>query len=193
MALELGRIAADLGVSSNFFFQLNSEAYSFFVPDTLDIISALREMKHCVGLHIDERLIGTEESKITATLDWVNNCVTPIDRVVSFHRPSPAVLGKQYGGFVNAYDPGFFDADHYLSDSRRSIAFHPVLMSWLAEGRKNIQLLLHPEWWREVDSVEEFWTLLADRRHGQLRRYMIANFAKVFSSVLDNEDRPARV
>lgn len=193
MALELGRIASDLGVSSNFFFQLNSEAYAFFGRETLDIIAALREMKHCVGLHVDERLIGTEESKIASTLDWLNSCVTPIDRVVSFHRPSPAVLGKQYKRFINAYDPRFFNADRYLSDSRRSMAFYPIMLAWLAAGHKDIQLLIHPEWWRAVASVEEFWTLLSDRRTGQLRRYMLANFNKVFAPVLNDEDRPPRV
>jgi hypothetical protein len=193
MALRLGEIEHQHGVRGNFFFQLNAETYSFFVPETLDIIGRLRAMGHCVGLHIDELLIGADERAILDTFDWVDRRVVPIDRAVSFHRPSPEVLGRRYAGFMNAYDDRVFDAGCYLSDSRHSLAFHGPLMDWLAEGLPRVQLLLHPEWWCEVESIGEFWQRLSDRRTDELRRYMIRNFPKVFAALLGGEERRFRL
>lgn len=193
MALRLGEIEREHGVQGNFFFQLNAETYSFFVPETLDIIARLRAMGHCVGLHIDELLIGADEQAIADTFAWVNGRIAPMDRAVSFHRPSPEVLGRRYDAFVNAYDDRVFDAESYLSDSRRSLAFHDTLMRWLEEGRPRLQLLLHPEWWCEVDSMGEFWQRLSERRTDQLRRYMTRNFPKVFAALLGEEERRFRI
>lgn len=193
MASRLGEIEHEHNVRGNFFFQLNAETYSFFVPETLDIVARLRAMGHCVGLHIDELLIGADERAIAETFDWVTRRIAPMDRAVSFHRPSPEVLGRRYDAFVNAYDGRIFDAGSYLSDSRRSLAFHDTLMGWLDEGRPRLQLLLHPEWWCEVESVAEFWQRLSDRRTDQLRRYMIRNFPKVFAALLGGEERRFRI
>lgn len=188
MALRLGEIEEEYGVIGNFFFQINAETYSFFSPETLEMIRDLRGMGHCVGLHIDELLIGSDERAIEHTLDWVVEHVVTIDRAVSFHRPSAAVLGRRYATFMNAYDDRVFDADSYLSDSRRSLAFLATLTDWITQGRPHVQLLLHPEWWREVSSIDQFWTLLSDRRSDQLRRYMLGNFPKVFAGVLSQNE-----
>ncbi len=193
MAQRLGEIEHEHGVRGNFFFQLNAETYSFFVPETLDIVRGLRDMGHCVGLHIDELLIGADEGAIAQTFDWVVERIVPMDRAVSFHRPSPDVLGRRYAAFMNAYDERVFDADSYLSDSRRSMAFHDTLMGWLDERRPRVQLLLHPEWWCEVNSLGEFWQRLSDRRTDQLRRYMTRNFPKVFGALLGGEYQRFRI
>lgn len=193
MAARLGEIEHEHGVRASFLFQLNAETYSFFVSETLDIIRNLRAMGHCVGLHIDEALIGTDERAIEHTFEWVIDRIVPVDRVVSFHRPSPEVLGRRYERFVNAYDERVFDTTSYLSDSRRSLSFHDTLATWMAEGRPSIQLLLHPEWWSEVDSLAQFWRALSSRRTDQLRRYMLNNFPKVFAGLLGGEDRHFRI
>src|SRR6202023_988625 len=116
--LVLGRLAQEQGIQSNFFFQLNAETYSIFSDEVIDIMRTLRAAGHCVGLHVDEVRFGDDEGKIRRTIDWFSSCVLPVDDVVSFHRPSPAVLGKRYTSFLNAYDARFFGPDFYLSDSR---------------------------------------------------------------------------
>lgn len=189
MAIHLGRIEHEHGVKANFFFQINAETYSLFVPETLDIIRDLRAMGHCVGLHIDEQLIGADEQAIEQTFDWLLHRIIDVDRAVSFHRPSREVLGRRYARFVNAYDDRVFDGGSYLSDSRRSLAFHETLEAWLDEGKPHIQLLLHPEWWCEVNSLDQLWGMLSDRRTDQLSRYMLKNFPKVFNGLLHDGDR----
>jgi len=185
MALRLGEVAAKNRIVSNLFFQLNSETYTIFSRETLDYVQRLREMGHCVGLHIDGSLIGSGEDAIARTIEWFNACCGPIDPVVSFHRPDARVLGKIYRKFVNAYAPPFFDRDHYLSDSRRSRAFWPKLQEWLAQRRSPIQLLLHPEWWHPTSSPAMLWDQVRQRRIRELERYMTTHFRRVFEGVLD--------
>jgi hypothetical protein len=105
-----------------------------------------------VGHHVDVQLCGVDASKVAATLDWFYSCVTSINQVVSFHRPTPEVLGRGYGAFQSSYGPDIFAIDRYLSDSRRSAAFWPQLLEWLSEARSPVQLLLHPEWWLATNS-----------------------------------------
>jgi len=183
-ALRLGEIAAEEGVSSNFFFQLNAETYGPFSQRSLMIIRRLRSMGHCVGLHVDENMVGADGEKALNTLQWFNACCESVDMAVSFHRPSLAVLGKDFAGFASGYGSLVWRPDKYLSDSRRSEEFHPRLIEWLAEGRTPIQLLLHPEWWHPHGSVEAIWADLQGRRMQELADYMLANFREVFSPVI---------
>lgn len=183
-ALRLGEIAAEESVVSNFFFQLNAQTYCPFSQRSLMIIRKLRGMGHCVGLHMDENLVGADGEKALFTLRWFSACCEPVDMAVSFHRPSPAVLGKDFVGFASGYGSLVWGPDKYLSDSRRTDEFHPRLIEWLAEGRTPIQLLLHPEWWHPHASVEAIWADLQGRRMQELAEYMLANFRKVFSPVI---------
>jgi hypothetical protein len=192
-ALVLGRLAEEQGVQSNFFFQLNAETYSIFSDEVIGIMRTLRAAGHCVGLHIDETRFGADEGVIRRTIDWFSSCVLPVDDVMSFHRPSPAVLGRPYATFINAYDPRFFSADAYLSDSRRSLAFLPTLAQWLEAGRPRIQLLLHPEWWTGLNEDHAIWAELRDRRQSELEQYLMVNCRKVFGHVIAAEARDFRV
>lgn len=187
-ALRLGQIAVECGVRSNVLFQLNADTYNVFAPSNLEIIRELRALGHCVGLHIDEHLVSVDADKILRTLDWFSECCANIDRVVSFHRPSPACLGRDFQGFASGYGARVFGEDRYLSDSRRSWDFRERLTEWLIEGRVPIQLLLHPEWWHPHKDAAEIWNDLKRRRNDDLARYMVANFRKVFGSVVVLEE-----
>jgi hypothetical protein len=188
-ALRLGRIATEMGVHSNFFFQLNADTYNPFSPATLAIIADLRSAGHCVGLHIDENLVGSDEEKVRHTLRWFSECCVPSDNAVSFHRPSAAVLGHDFAGFASGYGSRVWGEDRYLSDSRRSWDFYSRLHEWLSAGRKPIQLLLHPEWWHPHPTASAIWEDLRARRENELASYMVLNFNKVFSSVITPEER----
>jgi hypothetical protein len=183
-ALLIGDLLHKHGVAATFFFQLNAGTYSAFSPPVLDAIDTLRARGHAVGLHIDQMLLGDDEDRIAATLDWFNTCCRTIDRVVSFHRPAPSVLGRTYTRFTSAYAPEYFSSECYLSDSRRSMAFRPRLAAWLKEGHSPIQLLLHPEWWEPLEDVAAVWQTLRARRLAELEEYALRNFGAVFTSVI---------
>jgi hypothetical protein len=183
-ALALGDILTRRGLPATFLFQLNTETYCIFSSRVLDSISELRRQGHAVGLHIDSAVFNVDEAHIAATIDWFSKCCRTIDAVVSFHRPDASVLGRRYNAFQNAYASEFFDPEHYLSDSRRSLAFAARLSQWLAEGRTPIQLLLHPEWWETPADADSIWNTLRARRMAELEDYVAVNFRKVFSHIL---------
>lgn len=189
MALRLGQIEAERGLRASYFFQLNTDTYHLLTSPNLEIVRRLRELGHCVGLHIDQSLAGNDEAAIDQTIRWFSETVTPIDPVVSFHRPTPQVVGKRYDLFLNAYDPRLFSEDTYCSDSRWNSSFYGKLMAWLAEGRTPLQLLTHPGWWGGHADADAIWHDIAARRQKELADYLLANFRKVFTGVVPNEDR----
>ena len=184
-AMQAGELLHQHSVAANFFFQFNAETYSGFSKPVLDGIDRLRGQGHAVGLHFDQELLGEDEEILSCTLDWFHQCCRKIDRMVSFHRPTPSVLGRDYGRFLSTYSSQFFDPERYLSDSRRSLDFRPRLSQWLAQGRTPLQLLLHPEWWEPFDNATAIWKHLRQRRQAELEAYVLKAFAKVFTPVLE--------
>jgi hypothetical protein len=192
-ALTLGQIEHEEGVVANFFFQLNADTYNIFDGRTLDIMRRLRTLGHCIGLHIDENLLSDDEEVIAQTIEWFDRCITPIDRVISFHRPTPVVLGRGFASFVNTYSASFFSADRYLSDSRRDLGFWPLLEGWLRARRHPIQLLLHPVWWYPHATPELLWQDLKARREAELKRYMLTTCRQVFAGVIEADEDDGHV
>ena len=183
-ALVMGEITAAKGAVGNHFFQLNAETYNVFSDHTLGIIKELRGMGHCVGLHIDQNLNGDEEAPIAQTIAWFSECCTPIDKAISFHRPTERVLGHEYKSFINAYGSSVFQPDSYAADSRRSLDFLAKVDSWILEGPAQVQLLLHPEWWFPHADAHDVWADLRARREWELAQYVTHNFKKVFEGVV---------
>ena len=186
-AFTVGKLLHRRGVQASFCFQLNAETYNLLTRSILDGLADLRDRGHAVGLHLDQNLLGEDEEVLSRTLDWFDQCCQKVDRLVSFHRPSPAVLGKAYGSFVNTYASEFFSSECYLSDSRRSLDFLPRLWNWLEEGRTPLQLLLHPEWWEPFDDARAVWQNLRRRRLQELEEYVQKSFSKVFSAEIIGE------
>lgn len=187
-ARDVGRIESRNGVVANFFFQIGSETYNIFSPRVIEIMAELREHGHVVGLHLDQETFSDDGESVARTLDWFGECVAPVDRVVSFHRPSPSVLNRTFDGFVSAYESRFFGPELYLSDSRRDAGFHARLVDWMGERRAPIQLLLHPGWWYDEPDIRGFKDALVSRRSAELEAYLRDHMRKVFGEVVDDED-----
>lgn len=186
-ALALGRIEAEAGVRASFFFLPDSEAYTLLSDGVLAVLDELRKAGHGIGLHLDARRFGTDEARLALTLEWFRKAVAPVDPMVSFHRPAPELLGREFRAFLCPYDPRFFSKDRYLSDSRRNPAFLPELRRWTAEGREEIQLLLHPEWWYPQPDLKRLWEELRSRRTHELEAYVVRNFAQPFQGVVEHD------
>ncbi len=194
MAISLAKIENSLDIKSNFFFQIGCETYNIFSADVLNIIKEIRNMKHSVGLHIDESCIKPEESCILETLEWFDKNITKIDFVVSFHRPSDKVLLLKYNGFINSYQKDFFSEDNYVSDSRRNEKFYNKLIELLKNGSTPIQLLLHPCWWYPEKDINSFYEKLIKRRTSEIENYLKNNFNKVFGGLVgEYENRNFRL
>jgi len=186
LALDIGRKEQEFGVRSSFFFQLNAGTYNCFDDEILQIIQELRKMGHCVGLHLDSRLLGLDPATYCETLNWFNQYVTPIDHAISLHRPAADLLHQQWGSLVCTYDRRFFNPKRYFSDSKRDLTFPGRFFRAMREGLTPLQALIHPEWWGGHATVGQVWEALRSRRERELASYCEQNFPTVF------EDLPVR-
>lgn len=191
-ALQLGVIEKDMNISANFFFQIGAETYNIFNKETITIIEQLKSFQHCVGLHIDPTLFGTDDKSIQLTLKWFKECITDIDFVVSFHRPAQSLLNQTFPSFLNTYQSDFFHSSLFLSDSRKNTAFYSKLIALLDQNKSPIQLLLHPVWWYPEENLSQLKDEIIKRRVLEISNYLKTNFQN-FKELIKDEDCSFRV
>ena len=131
-ALEMAELEADLGVGATYFLMTCSEFYNLDAASGEAAVERLRELGHRIGLHAVYP---------DATLDG------RFDPVVAWHTPEPEYMSLPVDGAVNVMQPGFFDPEHYRSDSNRHWR-HGCPHEQIARGEFEwLQLLVHPELW----------------------------------------------
>lgn len=184
-ATEFGRIEADLGIQSTYFFQVVAKTYNPREQATYQAIHELVDMGHKIALHFDVTwqadttweclpdLCAREQDLLAHLTDL------DIPDIVSFHNPgtyADKVIDKDVTGIHHTYEPRYFSAFKYLSDSQ---GWYEGCMCKLFESGKypKIQLLTHPYiWWSDPheDFVKDMAALINMRR-SQLTEYMITH------------------
>jgi hypothetical protein len=131
-ALVLAELEAELEAPATYFLMTRSEFYNLESPSGVAAIERLRRLGHRVGLHAvypDAARDGR------------------FDPVFAWHNPDPDYLTAPVEGVVNAMQAGFFDSEHYRSDSNQRWR-HGCPHESLARGDFEwLQLLVHPEIW----------------------------------------------
>jgi hypothetical protein len=131
-ALAMAEVEAGVGAGATYFLMTSSEFYNLASPSGERAIEELRRLGHRVGLHAVHP---------DATLDG------RLDPVVAWHNPDPEYMTAPIEGAVNVMQQGFFDPDHYRSDSNQRWR-HGCPHEALAGGNLEwLQLLTHPEIW----------------------------------------------
>ena len=131
-ALTLAGLEAEAGVQATYFLMTQSIFYNLASPEGEHALGRLRELGHGVGLHAVYPRLELEDR---------------FDPVVAWHNPDPEFMREPLDGAVNVMQPGYFDPDHYRSDSNqhwRSGCPHEELAAGSFEW---LQLLTHPEIW----------------------------------------------
>lgn len=160
-ALEMARIEATLGVQSTYCFLVTSPIYNLLEVEHTRAIAEIDALGHDVALHCNTHHYWDEQpstdtltAQVRAECDVLATLLGAAVETVSFHRPPEWVLDRDFAGFENTYQPAFFSAITYRSDSRqkwrREVPFpegHP----------ERLQLLIHPELWgdrpRSMDAI----------------------------------------
>jgi hypothetical protein len=131
-ALALAELEAEAGAQATYFLMTRSVFYNLASPEGEHALTRLRELGHHVGLHAVYPQLELDDR---------------FDPVVAWHNPDPEFMREPLDGAVNVMQPGYFDPDHYRSDSNqhwRSGCPHAELA---AGGFEWLQLLTHPEIW----------------------------------------------
>jgi hypothetical protein len=156
-ALTLAGLEAEAGVQATYFLMTQSIFYNLASPEGEHALGRLRELGHGVGLHAVYPRLELDDR---------------FDPVVAWHNPDSEFMREPLDGAVNVMQPGYFDPDHYRSDSNqhwRSGCPHEEL----AAGRFEwLQLLTHPEIWAYPGATmrETMLSMLDGERDRDLQR-----------------------
>lgn len=157
-ALALAKIESQEKLRSTFFVNPHSEFYNLFERAQCDLIKAILELGHDIGLHFDAEFHAacneTElDELVSAEADRLEELLRLRPAVFSFHNPSALHLtceAEHYGGLVNCYSRRFKSEVSYCSDSNGYWRFRR-LADVLAEPTDDcLQVLTHPGWWQSV-------------------------------------------
>jgi hypothetical protein len=131
-ALAMAELEAELEAPATYFLMTRSEFYNLDAPAGEAAIERLRRLGHRVGLHAV----------------YPDSTPDPrFDPVLAWHNPDPDYLTAPVEGRVNAMQPGYFDPEHYRSDSNQRWR-HGCPHEGLARSEFEwLQLLIHPEIW----------------------------------------------
>jgi len=152
-ALRLAELETEAGARATYFLMTQSVFYNLASPEGAHALARLRELGHRVGLHAVYPQFELDQR---------------FDPVVAWHNPDPEFMREPLDGAVNVMQPGFFDPDHYRSDSNqhwRSGCPHEELAGG---GFEWLQLLTHPEIWAYPgETMRETMVAMLDAERGR--------------------------
>jgi hypothetical protein len=131
-ALAMAELEAELEAPASYFLMTASEFYNLDAPSGRDTIERLRRLGHRVGLH--------------AVYPYAHRDAR-FDPVLAWHNPDEEYMTAAVEGVVNAMQPGFFDPEHYRSDSNQRWRHGCPHEQLAAAEFEWLQLLVHPEIW----------------------------------------------
>ena len=180
-ALAMARTEADLGVRSTYFVNPLAPMYSVFEDKEKVKIQKILALGHDLGLHFDSsRHRIKSESELEEALGLESRILElALGRPVafSFHNPTSFDLGftkDSYADLVNAYSDRLFSKIKYVSDSNGYWRFDS-LQKILGQnrGKGSIQILIHPEWWRDSRMAprRRIFLSLIERNIAQMETY----------------------
>jgi len=129
-ALAMAELESELEAPATYFLMTRSEFYNLDAPSGAGAVERLRRLGHRVGLHAVYPE-AEHDPRFDAVLAW--------------HNPDPDYMTAPVDGFVNAMQPGFFDPEHYRSDSNQRWRHGCPHAELAAGGFEWLQLLVHPE------------------------------------------------
>ena len=154
MAVELARVNAELGVAGTFFILARGHAYNPTSRASAERIEALVTLGQRLGLHV-----ARGDDNIARDFEYLSGQF-PLERVFSWHNPTPALLEKHrerevIAGLTNVYSSRFLDEAVYCSDSNFGRSYDELAAAF--EGTKPaVHLLIHPiNWVAGGDSMLE--------------------------------------
>lgn len=174
-AVKLSEIEKEENVQATYFILLSTDFYNVASKNSQRYLHEIRTNGGEIGLHFDEARYDIQSQEdivkyIREELSILSEICHEEIKVVSMHRPSDLVLGKDIDlgeGIINSYSNEFFQNFKYVSDSRRNWRED---VEAIATSRKyeKLHILTHPFWYREEEkSAREVLLEFIDARGKQ--------------------------
>lgn len=157
IALKMAQIEHEEGVQATYFFQMHSPYYNLFENHYRQLLYAIKELGHHVGLHFDCRFWGiTDESQlndfISLDKEYMEKALGVQIDTFSFHNTTPftqSCLEYRYGGLINVYSSYFKEHYNYCGDSLGYWRFDRLEDVLRDSKVKHLQVLTHDANWTE--------------------------------------------
>ena len=176
-AYEMALIEKNLGICSNFFFQIRSNSYNLLSKKNIDMILSIKEMGHEIGLHVHLASFNENDN----IKEYILNDINVLSNILgininsfSFHRPNRKILEQniKIEGVINTYQDLFFELTdnfenarvRYISDSNHQWKYgDPFSIKF--KNIKKLQLLIHPDNWTKSgeNNIKNFKQLLVEK------------------------------
>ncbi len=191
-AIDMATLESELGIRSTYLILINSPLYNPLSSDSFDLISYIQEKGHWIGLHIDPLLITKNnlerfEEEIVSFYEFFAKKIKLVP-VISFHRPIPELMERDFDRIINTYSNHFFKEIKYISDSRRMWREGCACNFLRNDNYDKFQILIHPVWWKDdsVLSIKENLFYLMEERNKRNKLYL-SNNIEPFSRFMSGE------
>lgn len=192
-ALRMAEIEHNLGIQTTYFIRVHSEYYNPLLPQERQIIRAIRDLGHEIGLHYEPRFYETQGLGLIEGIEQDRSILRMVVgqdsllRTMSPHQPTlspPDFQELARHDLVDVYTHPAFRSLRYYSDS--GMKWREKTLHDAAETERCCQFLIHPDFWndkevgwvenldRRVAACHENLTAVADREKEVFREY-IAN------------------
>ena len=131
-ALRLAELETEAGAQATYFLMTRSVFYNLGSLEGEQALARLRELGHRVGLHAVYPRFEPDDR---------------FDPVVAWHNPDPEFMREPLDDAINVMQSGYFDPEHYRSDSNQQWRNGCPHEELAAGGFEWLQLLTHPEIW----------------------------------------------
>jgi hypothetical protein len=131
-ALRLAELETEAGAQATYFLMTRSVFYNLGSLEGEQALARLRELGHRVGLHAVYPRFELDDR---------------FDPVVAWHNPDPEFMREPLDDAINVMQSGYFDPEHYRSDSNQQWRNGCPHEELAAGGFEWLQLLTHPEIW----------------------------------------------
>jgi hypothetical protein len=188
-ALALAKIEAQENVFSTYFFLFHSDRYNAFDYQIRDIMFALIDLGHQVGLHFDPMYYGDSinsftdlERNLIKEKEMLSDIIKKEILAFSFHNPTTNRLleidNEEIGGMVNAYSGYIKKNFSYCSDSFCYWRFLRLVDVLHDENIEKLHILTHPVCWtpKPISPYMRFKRAVDGRAKDNMKRYL--EFAK---------------
>src|SRR3954463_3899344 len=159
-AYEMSRMEMDCEVGSTFFFLTTANTYNPNSSSNRKLIKKMADDGFEIGFHFYPTIYGDITSaelqeKAEAEAAIIELVSEKKVNSISLHNPSIHGQYPEFDGFINAYDPKFFQVENYMSDSRMN--FRDKVPGEFIKKAPNtrLQVLLHPILYIESESYCE--------------------------------------
>jgi hypothetical protein len=150
-AFELANIEHQLSLRSTYFISMSSPFYNPFCKDSIEKITSIHNLGHEIALHADFDEQDMRRSSYQTDIDLLKEFFPFTNpRIVSVHHPGSWERLEQLTKFrcvYITYAQAFNGNMEYFSDSNCSWRIDHPCESEAFRMKKNIQLVIHPEWW----------------------------------------------